>query len=338
MSADRKARCLMGLFDGLQRAWGTATRDGSAVQTEALRRHLRAERYSDGLTDDDEDESMTGSFASTSARLTTSMMTQEQLQARRTNIVESAKFGRPFHENVMLFFLRIWLFLGPIAFVALTTSEVAYILTHLVAAGDNATVIIWGGALFIDLAMMFTTFGVAIKRRDVAEKREVNGSVSRREEAEVWLGTGMWLVFALINIISQSAFLLHIIQGGHQQSLWLMYVFVASRVTGFILGDAVTAFFLAKVDNSALKLIARGEREKAALYRDIAQAEGERQLVEAKSEAEISLIRIRVQQEQDDAKFLAQLKAQVFHDILSRRTPAAPPVEEKRSGASRLDR
>ncbi len=349
----------MGFFERV-----SAVFTGADVRTETLRRQLHAERYSDPVTGYDESDGAAGVPARprprpaapsemaatdyedgllplvvpTSVRLTTSMMTQEQLRARRTSMVEAAKFGRPFHENVMLFFLRIWLFLGPLAFVALTTSEVAYILTHLVASGDNATVIIWGGALFIDLAMMFTTFGVAIKRRDVAEKREVNGSVARGEDAEVWLGTSMWLVFAVINIISQSAFLLHIIQGNHQQSLWLLYLFVASRVTGFILGDAVTAFFLAKVDNSALKLVARGEREKAALYRDIAQAEGERQLVEAKSEADISLIRIRVQQEQDDATFLAQLKAQVFQDILTRRTsPPAPSLEEKRGGVHRLD-
>lgn len=303
---------------------------------------------------DEDDENETGGPVTTAlnlpaagrGKLTTSTMTQEQLRARRMHLVESAKHGRPFHEQVMLFFLRLWLFLGPIAFVALTTSEVAYILTSLVAPGDHATLIIWGGALFIDLAMMFTTFGVAIKRRDLAEKREIDGAVSAREEGEVWLGTIMWLIFAAINIVSQSAFLLHIIQASHDPNMNLLYIFVASRVTGFILGDAVTAFFLAKVDNSALKLIARGEREKATLYRDIAQAEGERQLVEAKSEADIMLIRIRVQQEQDDARFLATLKAQVFKDILERRSappPAVPPPapsDDRRprgGGASRLD-
>ncbi|GHO93038.1 hypothetical protein KSF_030860 [Reticulibacter mediterranei] len=263
----------------------------------------------------------------------TSVMTQEELRVRRMNLVESARHGRPFHESVMLFFLRIWLFVGPIAFVALTTSEVAYILTSLVAPGDNGTYIIWGGALFIDLAMMFTTFGVAIKRRDLAEKREVNGSVSKREEMEVTFGTLMWLIFAIINGISQSAFLLHIISASRNANMNTLYVFVASRVVGFLLGDAVTAFFLAKVDNSALKLIARGEREKAALYRDIAQAEGERQMVEAKAEADILLLQIKVQQEREDAEFLATLKRQVFADILSRRSGPAARSDDSQKGA-----
>ncbi|GER86685.1 hypothetical protein KDW_08470 [Dictyobacter vulcani] len=155
----------------------------------------------------------------------------------------------------MLFLLKFWLFIGPIAFVALTTSEVAYVLTRLVPAGDTADYVIAGGALFIDLAMMFVTFGVAIKRRDLEEKRESGGIVSKREEGEIWLDcTGMWLVFAAINIISQAAFLLHVISQnpGANTNMTILYVFVASRVAGFILGDASTAFFLAKIDGSRL--------------------------------------------------------------------------------------
>ena len=215
---------------------------------------------------------------------TTSMMDQEQLRARRMALIEGTKFGRATHESIMLFMLRIWLVIAPILFVALTSSEVAYILTHLVAPGDKfGNTVIWGGAIFIDVAMMFCTFGVAIKRRDLAEKRETMGSVSKREEFESWFGTGIWLVFATINIISQSAFLLHVISVSGSKDLSLLYLFVASRVVGFILGDASTAFFLAKVDSNNLKLIARSEREKAALYRDIAAAEGERKLNRRKS-------------------------------------------------------
>ena len=177
-------------------------------------------------------------------RLVTSTMSQEQLRIRRMNLIEGTKFGRPFHENFMLVGLRIWLVIAPILFVALTSSEVAYILTHLVPANDkNGSTIIWAGAIFIDVAMMFVTFGVAIKRRDLAEKRETWGAVSKREELEAWFGTGIWLVFAVINIISQSAFLMHIISLSGAKDMTLLYVFVASRVVGFILGDASTAFF-----------------------------------------------------------------------------------------------
>ena len=285
------------------------------------------------------DDVVPGASSMAVGRPMTSMMTQEELKQRRIHLVESAKLGRPVHEVFMLVLLRVWLVLGPVAFVALTTSEVAYILTQLVPPGDTSDYIIWAGALFIDLAMMFTTFGIAIKRRDLAEKKEVNGTVSQGEEVEVWFGTFLWVVFATINIIGQSAFLLHIIGLSHDPhtNYAILYVFVASRVTGFILGDATTAFFLAKVDNSHLKLIARGEREKAKLYRDIAQAEGERQLVEAKAEAEISLIQIRVEQEQDDAHFLAELKRQVFTDILARRTPAPSVEGESRARYRRSD-
>ena len=271
----------------------------------------------------------------------TSTMDQEQLRLRRMRMVENAKFGRPMHENFMLFLLKIWMLVGPIAFVALTAGEVAYILTSLVPPGDNVTVVIWGGALFIDIAMMFTTFGVAIKRRDLADKREVNGSVSKREEAETWFGTLMWLIFAGINTASQSAFLLHIIQSGAhpEQNMTILYLFVAARVVGFILGDAVTAFFLAKVDANQLKLIARSEREKGQIYYEIAKAEGERQMVEAKAEADMRLMQIEVAQREQEAHFMANLKRQMFEDILSRR-PAAPsaPVPDDGPNRSRLRR
>src|SRR5690242_2145587 len=89
------------------------------------------------------------------SRMVTSTMSQEQLRVRRMNLIEGTKFGRPFHENFMLVGLRVWLVIAPILFVALTSSEVAYVLTHLVPPGDkNGTVIIWAGAIFIDVAMM----------------------------------------------------------------------------------------------------------------------------------------------------------------------------------------
>jgi hypothetical protein len=272
-------------------------------------------------------------------QLSTSVMTPEQLRIRRMNMIEGAKFGRPAHERFMLVLLKFWLFIGPIAFVALTTSEVAYVLTQLVPAGDTADYVIAGGALFIDLAMMFVTFGVAIKRRDLEEKRESGGIVTKREDGEVWLGTAMWLLFAAINIISQAAFLLHVISQAHDPNMTVLYVFVASRVVGFILGDASTAFFLAKVDGSPLRLIARGEREKGAIYREIAQAEGERKVIEAKAESDILLLQIKVQQEKEDAEFLAELKRQVFKDILNRRAgnPAPEPEGPNRSRLRRAD-
>jgi hypothetical protein len=296
---------------------------------------FRNETVKDGPSDDLRADYAIQADQCPDGRLVTSNMSQEQLRVRRMNLIEGTKFGRPFHESFMLAGLRIWLVIAPMLFVALTSSEVAYILTHLVPANDkNGSTIIWAGAIFIDVAMMFVTFGVAIKRRDVAEKRETWGVISKREELETWFGTAIWLVFAVINIISQSAFLMHIIGLSGAKEMTLLYVFVASRVVGFILGDASTAFFLAKVDSSNLKLIARSEREKAALYRDIADAEGERKLIEEKAEADILLVQIEVAQKREEAEFIASLKRQMFQDILERRNALPGP---SKSSVRRLD-
>src|SRR5690242_19846738 len=64
---------------------------------------------------------------SVAASTVTTMMTPEQLRARRMAKIEQARVGRPFHELVMLFGLKCWLLIGPIAFVGLTAAEVAYI-------------------------------------------------------------------------------------------------------------------------------------------------------------------------------------------------------------------
>jgi uncharacterized membrane protein len=273
-------------------------------------------------------------------KLHTGNMTQEQLKIRRTNVIEGSKFGRPAHESFMLFLLKIWLIIGPIAFVALTTSEVAYILIQLVPPGDTSEYVITGGALFIDIAMMFVTFGVAIKRRDLAEKREANGgSAPKRDELEALFGTIIWLVFAIINMISQCAFLLHIIGlSNNPGGMTVLYVFVASRVVGFILGDASTAFFLARVDNSEIKLIARAEREKGALYSDIARAEGERSLIEARAEADMRILQIEVQQKEAEARFMAALKQKMFDNIIEASGASSPGLNgPNRSRVHRLD-
>jgi hypothetical protein len=250
-------------------------------------------------------------------KLSTSSMTAAQLKARRMERIENARVGRPFHERVMLFCLKCWMLLGPIAFVCLTAAEVAYILTHLVSPGDkNGQVIIWAGAMFIELAMMFTTFGLGIKRHEVAERREAYGVVSSADQRLIWIGTSMWVAFALINIIGQSAFLLHVIASTHDPNMTLLYLFVASRVIGFILGDAGTAFFLGHVESNDVNLMARAEREKGKLYTDLAQAESERKLLEAEADSKIQLMEIKVQQERTDAQFLAQLKTQAFTRIL----------------------
>lgn len=267
-------------------------------------------------------------------------MSQEQLKARRLERIENARVGRPFHERVMLFCLKCWMLIGPIAFVCLTAAEVAYILTHLVSPGDkNGQVIIWAGAMFIELAMMFTTFGLGIKRHEVAERREAYGVVSPADQRLVWIGTIMWGAFAIINIIGQSAFLLHVIAATHDPNMTLLYLFVASRVIGFILGDAGTAFFLGHVESNDVSLMARAEREKGKLYADLAEAEGARRLIEAEADSKIKMMEIKVQQERTDADFLAQLKTQTFTRILelSNPTQTALPAPSSSLGQAPVD-
>jgi|GEM_PF-2745545 integrase len=93
-------------------------------------------------------------------------MTQEQLRERRIRLIEGAKVARPLHEAIMLFALKVWLLVGPPAFVALTTFEVAYIFAQLLPPGDAGDKIILLGALFVDLAMMFSSYRCASRAKN----------------------------------------------------------------------------------------------------------------------------------------------------------------------------
>lgn len=242
---------------------------------------------------------------------------EDIMKRRRMERIERARVGRPFHERVMLFFLKGWLLIGPVAFVALTAAEVAYILTHLVAHDDqNGEIIIWGGALFIEFAMMFTTFGLGIKRHEASEYREIYGKRDPALEGLVAIGTILWIVFAIINIVGQSSFLMSLVQSSHDPNMQVLYLFVASRVVGFILGDAGTAFFLGQVDSNDVRLMARAEHEKGKLYMELAEAEGKRKLLEAEADSKVKSMAIKVEQERADAEFLAELKRQTFTRIL----------------------
>jgi hypothetical protein len=164
---------------------------------------------------------------------------------------------------------------------------------------------------------------VAVKRRDLADKKDAYGAVDPSEQRAVTLGTCMWLAFAVINIISQCAFLFSIVLAGHDKNIELLVVFIVSRVVGFILGDAGTAFFLGGIDND-IKLVARAEREKGKLYADLAAAEGDRKRIEAKAETDIKLMEIKVKQEEQDADFLATLKKQTFTRVLQVQNEVLP--------------
>jgi hypothetical protein len=115
-------------------------------------------------------------------------------------------------------------------------------------------------------------------------------------------------------------------------NLTLIYLFIAARVTGFILGDACTAFFLAKVDSSPLKLIARSEREKGNLYTDLADADGKRQIAEAEAEAKLTLIALEVQQKKESIMANA-LDTQPYEPAIQE---ALRPIHEKASCETKL--
>ena len=146
------------------------------------------------------------------------------------------------------------------------------------------------------------------------------------------------MIFALINIVGQSAFLSHVVAASHDATdTNLLTLFIVSRVAGFILGDAGTAFFLGGLENNDIKLMARAERQRGKLYAELADAEGERKITTAEADAKVQLLELDVESKRSDAHFLASLKRQTFTHILEESTALDAPRSRAQLPAPNAD-
>ncbi len=246
--------------------------------------------------------------------LTSGNMTPDELKARRIARVEAASFTREFHEVTMLWLLRQWILVGPMAFVALTSGEIAFVFA---IVGATASLwLIWGGALFVDLCMMFCTFLLARTKRRIHELRSSGSEVpSTMNTLARGLAFG-WSALAIVNMIGQVAFLTILMRTGNLNIL-VYYAFIATRVFGFIVGDAVTAFLLPQVETD-IELVAREDERKGKIYLQIAQSEAERRRKEAQADMTIKKIDIEIQREQRWADFHAELDKLMIQEVLGR--------------------
>lgn len=265
--------------------------------------------------------------------LTSGNMTADELKARRIARVEAASFTREFHEVAMLWMLRKWILFGPMAFVALTSGEIAFVFA-IVGAGASLW-LIWGGALFVDLCMMFCTFLLARTRRRIHELRASGSDVPHTMLA---LSRGLafgWSALAIVNMIGQVAFLTILMRVG-SLSVLIYYAFIGTRVFGFIIGDAVTAFLLPQVETD-IELVAREDERKGKIYLQIAQSEGERRKSEAQADMAIKKIDIEIEREQRWAEFHAELDKLMIEDTLRRQRGHMIESPEERTHDNDID-
>jgi hypothetical protein len=259
--------------------------------------------------------------------LTSATMTPDQLEARRIAQVEAADFSRGVHESIMLFCLRTWLILGPMAYVALTSGEIAFLFSLL--APSAVSLLIWGGALMIDITLMFVTFALARHKQRVHEMQsaslEVPAHIRRTLSGLTW----SWLGLAFVSLVGQTAYLL-LITSQSRLPLVLFYGLIATRVFGFTLCDAVTAFWLAPLGTRAEE-VARIDDLKGRLHLQIARSAGEHRKAAARANMEIVKLDLEIERERRWAAFHAELDRLMIAETLQRqrsRLIEEPPAGE----------
>jgi hypothetical protein len=260
-------------------------------------------------------------------------MTPAQLEARRIAQVEAADFSRGPHDAIMLFLLRIWLVMGPIVYVGLTSGEIAFLFSLI--APNALTILIWGGALMIDITLMFVTFALSRNKQRVHEL-ETSGlavptALRRNGRGLTW----SWLGLAFVSLVGQTAYLLAIAIHG-TLPMWLYYALIATRVLGFTLCDAVTAFFLSQLGTKAEE-VARIDELKGRLHVRIAESTGEHKKAAARANMDIVKIDLEIERERRWAAFHAELDKLMIAETLQRqRSKMIDPPDNDTGGETAL--
>jgi len=246
--------------------------------------------------------------------LTIANMTPDQLEARRIAQVEGADFSRGVHESIMLFCLRVWLVVGPMAYVALTSGEIAFLFSLI--APNAVSLLIWGGALMVDITLMFVTFALARHKQRVHELHSATLEVPAHIRRTLGGLTWSWLGLAFVSLVGQTAYLV-LISSQSRLPFFLFYGLIATRVLGFTLCDAVTAFWLSQLGTRAEE-VARIDELKGRLHIQIAQSSGEHRKAAARAKMEIVKLDLEIERERRWAAFHAELDRLMIADTLQR--------------------
>jgi len=208
------------------------------------------------------------------------VMTPEQLKARRIAQIENADIGQSKHVRFFIFLVSCWLFIGPPWYVVLTTSEVGWALSRRSFVwGDQTSMNFYAGALFIELGMMFSTFFLAYLRQVQSDQENRNRIINR---AVVGL-TIIWFLLASISAFGQFYYLFKASTIAPDP---YHVAFVASRVLAFTVVDFATAFYLSRIQ-STLDELMETSRKKGKYHVDMAQVDGD--LLKKQAEADMAV-------------------------------------------------
>jgi hypothetical protein len=235
---------------------------------------------------------------------TFSQMTPEQIMARNRAILAKVSHNPPGHKRFMEWAKSTWRVVGPVAFIVFTAGEVYYYIKHFLP-DDNSVwtqVLLWGITLLIEIPFCMATYDLSgRKERAVEAKREGREEPDKDTPGAI----GMWLAMAVINIGGQAAFLFFITKAGTFKADWPIYLFIAFRVVGVIVGDAYVAFFLTPAPLE-VEHIVKHQKAQGEGFDQLADAATERQIKESRAQMLLEQNQRTMDTERKNAAFVAR--------------------------------
>lgn len=258
---------------------------------------------------------------STSATDALSGLTAEQLQARRREMLASVSFDVPRHRQVLNVVKNLWRIIGPFCFVLFTAWEVYYFIHSFMPPDSSWTnsVLLWGITLLIEVPFMMATYDMAERKAVAAERRARGETLKERDRVGALL---LWLFLAAVNVAGQVAFLVLITRvggsfvAGDSRTVGLWF-FILIRVSGVLAGDAYTAFFL-RPDETTVDRILRTQEAQMQGEKALADSDAQRLRSEAENDATIRRIKVSVERDERESRFIADWQSMNMQQTLER--------------------
>jgi hypothetical protein len=245
-------------------------------------------------------------------------LTADELSIRRREILANTPFDFPLHRKFMNWLKDTWRVIGPPAFVVFTVWEVFYFMNHFLKATNVLDfVLLWGISLIIEIPFMIATY-------DQSERRERAAELRARGKPDTLPGQKSSLIFwcclAAVNIVGQVSFLAFITHAGMSLTdpntigLWL---FIAFRVTGVIVGDCYTAFHLLPTEAN-IERVLRTQQAQMEGEQRLAASDAERLRKDAEAKQAVRRVELSVKREEREVNFMEEWQQINMRQTLAR--------------------
>ncbi len=228
-------------------------------------------------------------------------ITPEMIMRRNLAKLASLSSDQSAHEKVINALKETWRTIGPLAFIFFTAGEVfTYIINRMGVTDLWSNVLVWGITLIIEIPFAVATYDLAERKRRKAEAEESGLESPIKDTAGA---IAFWVIMAFVNVVGQIAFLAVAIKLAPGVSDWTLYLFVAVRVIGVLVGDAYTAFYLLPGTTNVMRLV-RFQKQQTEGIQSLVQGDMALQTAKSRMELDIKRNLLAMRREEHEADFM----------------------------------